>query len=159
MIIMTVTKICLLIFSLRYIRINPTRWRDRISMRVELVGCTYVAESLNFDGQVSFCSPVWTSIIKNDYKTAHPDGEIGYLWKCIAKVLFVLNTESSNHWHFAFGLILGVRYEDLTKTCFFVGRSILIPLPDKPPERINSVLEGNSKRCARSATCREPAHS
>ena len=25
----------------RYIRINPTRWRDRISMRLELYGCKY----------------------------------------------------------------------------------------------------------------------
>lgn len=25
----------------QWIRINPTRWRDRISMRVELFGCDY----------------------------------------------------------------------------------------------------------------------
>jgi contactin associated protein-like 2 len=25
----------------QWIRINPTRWRDRISMRVELYGCPY----------------------------------------------------------------------------------------------------------------------
>lgn len=25
----------------QWIRINPTRWRDRISMRVELYGCDY----------------------------------------------------------------------------------------------------------------------
>lgn len=25
----------------QWIRINPTRWRDRISMRVELFGCEY----------------------------------------------------------------------------------------------------------------------
>lgn len=25
----------------QWIRINPTRWRDRISMRVELYGCNY----------------------------------------------------------------------------------------------------------------------
>lgn len=25
----------------QWIRINPTRWRDRISMRVEIFGCEY----------------------------------------------------------------------------------------------------------------------
>lgn len=25
----------------QWIRINPTRWRDRISLRVELYGCEY----------------------------------------------------------------------------------------------------------------------
>ncbi|EEC18459.1 neurexin IV, putative [Ixodes scapularis] len=25
----------------QYIRINPTKWRDRISLRVELYGCEY----------------------------------------------------------------------------------------------------------------------
>lgn len=25
----------------QWIRINPTRWRDRISLRVELFGCEY----------------------------------------------------------------------------------------------------------------------
>lgn len=25
----------------QWVRINPTRWRDRISMRVELYGCDY----------------------------------------------------------------------------------------------------------------------
>ncbi|UYV79517.1 CNTNAP1 [Cordylochernes scorpioides] len=35
----------------QYIRINPTRWRDRISLRIELYGCDYVAESINLDGQ------------------------------------------------------------------------------------------------------------
>ena len=25
----------------RYLRINPTRWRDRISMRLEVYGCEY----------------------------------------------------------------------------------------------------------------------
>ncbi|XP_018016939.1 neurexin-4 isoform X2 [Hyalella azteca] len=35
----------------RYLRINPTRWRDRISMRVEVYGCKYVRESISFRGQ------------------------------------------------------------------------------------------------------------
>uniref|UniRef100_A0A8D8V989 Neurexin-4 n=2 Tax=Cacopsylla melanoneura TaxID=428564 RepID=A0A8D8V989_9HEMI len=34
----------------QWIRINPTRWRDRISMRVELYGCNYVSENLFFNG-------------------------------------------------------------------------------------------------------------
>lgn len=25
----------------QWIRINPTRWRDRISMRIEIYGCDY----------------------------------------------------------------------------------------------------------------------
>ena len=31
----------------QYIRINPTRWRDRISMRVQLYGCDYRKHCLN----------------------------------------------------------------------------------------------------------------
>ncbi|KAL1514303.1 hypothetical protein ABEB36_003581 [Hypothenemus hampei] len=34
----------------KWIRINPTRWRDRISMRVELFGCEYVAQNMFFNG-------------------------------------------------------------------------------------------------------------
>ncbi|XP_050293158.1 neurexin-4 isoform X2 [Anthonomus grandis grandis] len=34
----------------QWIRINPTRWRDRISMRVELFGCEYVSKSMYFNG-------------------------------------------------------------------------------------------------------------
>ncbi|XP_027198540.2 neurexin-4 isoform X2 [Dermatophagoides pteronyssinus] len=34
----------------QFVRINPTRWRDRISMRIQLYGCDYHAISLNFDG-------------------------------------------------------------------------------------------------------------
>lgn len=34
----------------QWIRINPTRWRDRISMRVELYGCNYVSENMYFNG-------------------------------------------------------------------------------------------------------------
>lgn len=35
----------------QYIRINPTRWQNRISMRVEVYGCAYSAEVLGFDGR------------------------------------------------------------------------------------------------------------
>lgn len=34
----------------QWIRINPTRWRDRISMRVELYGCEYISNKLYFNG-------------------------------------------------------------------------------------------------------------
>ncbi|RZF46692.1 hypothetical protein LSTR_LSTR002555 [Laodelphax striatellus] len=34
----------------QWVRINPTRWRDRISMRLELYGCPYVSETLYFNG-------------------------------------------------------------------------------------------------------------
>ncbi|CAH2105201.1 unnamed protein product [Euphydryas editha] len=34
----------------QYIRINPMRWRDKISMRVELYGCDYVADTVYFNG-------------------------------------------------------------------------------------------------------------
>lgn len=34
----------------QWVRINPTRWRDRISLRVELYGCDYYATNLYFNG-------------------------------------------------------------------------------------------------------------
>ncbi|CAG7823734.1 unnamed protein product [Allacma fusca] len=42
----------------QFIRINPTRWEDRIAMRVELYGCDYVAETLSFNGT----SMVWKNL-------------------------------------------------------------------------------------------------
>ncbi|CAH1101756.1 unnamed protein product [Psylliodes chrysocephalus] len=41
----------------QWIRINPTRWRDRISLRVELFGCEYEADNMHFNG---------TSLLKYD---------------------------------------------------------------------------------------------
>ena len=35
----------------QWIRINPTRWADRISMRLELYGCEYIPDVLHFDGK------------------------------------------------------------------------------------------------------------
>ena len=35
----------------QYIRINPTRWADKIALRVELYGCQYIADRLFFDGK------------------------------------------------------------------------------------------------------------
>lgn len=34
----------------QWIRINPTRWRDRISLRVELYGCEYFSNVVSFNG-------------------------------------------------------------------------------------------------------------
>ncbi|KAG4070327.1 hypothetical protein HA402_006469 [Bradysia odoriphaga] len=34
----------------QWVRINPTRWRDRISLRTELYGCEYFSENLAFNG-------------------------------------------------------------------------------------------------------------
>ncbi|XP_065156246.1 neurexin-4 isoform X1 [Atheta coriaria] len=34
----------------QWIRVNPTRWRDRISLRVELYGCDYASETMYFNG-------------------------------------------------------------------------------------------------------------
>ncbi|XP_066998735.1 neurexin-4 [Anabrus simplex] len=34
----------------QWIQINPTRWRDRIALRVELYGCDYVSETFYFNG-------------------------------------------------------------------------------------------------------------
>ncbi|KAK9504052.1 hypothetical protein O3M35_010488 [Rhynocoris fuscipes] len=45
----------------RWIRINPTRWRDRISLRLELYGCDYVAENMYFNG---------SSLVKWDLRDA-----------------------------------------------------------------------------------------
>ncbi|KAJ6647209.1 Neurexin-4 [Pseudolycoriella hygida] len=34
----------------QWVRINPTRWQDRISLRTELYGCEYFSENLAFNG-------------------------------------------------------------------------------------------------------------
>ncbi|XP_052755482.1 neurexin-4 isoform X2 [Galleria mellonella] len=41
----------------QFIRVNPMRWRDKISMRIELYGCDYVADTMYFNG---------TSLVKVD---------------------------------------------------------------------------------------------
>uniref|UniRef100_A0A6B2EGY6 Putative neurexin iv n=1 Tax=Phlebotomus kandelakii TaxID=1109342 RepID=A0A6B2EGY6_9DIPT len=45
----------------QWVRINPTRWRDRISLRAELYGCDYYPETLSFNG---------TSLVKLDLMRA-----------------------------------------------------------------------------------------
>ncbi|GAB6032060.1 hypothetical protein CHUAL_010426 [Chamberlinius hualienensis] len=69
----------------RWIRINPTRWRDRISMRVEIYGCNYVEEVMSFDGlsyvrrDLSY-QPVMShrDLIRLRFQTNVPDGILLY---------------------------------------------------------------------------------
>ncbi len=46
----------------QWLRINPTRWQDRISLRTEIYGCEYIPDVLQFNGQ---------SMIKRDL-SRHP---------------------------------------------------------------------------------------
>ncbi|XP_064472302.1 neurexin-4-like isoform X2 [Ornithodoros turicata] len=69
----------------QFIRINPSRWRDRISLRLELYGCDYVAEALNFDGQAYVAMELrWRPItsvedsIRFRFRTNHADGVLLY---------------------------------------------------------------------------------
>lgn len=69
----------------QWVRINPTRWNDRISLRVELYGCDYIAETLNFNGTslVSFDllrDPISASreTIQFRFKTSHANGVLLY---------------------------------------------------------------------------------
>ena len=43
----------------QWVKINPTRWADKIAMRVELYGCPYISDVLHFEGQ---------SLLKRDLK-------------------------------------------------------------------------------------------
>lgn len=69
----------------QYIRINPTRWQNRISMRIQVTGCEYSAEVLGFDGQ----SMILLNLRKKHidaledhiqfrFKTAHADASLLY---------------------------------------------------------------------------------
>ncbi|CAG9559492.1 unnamed protein product [Danaus chrysippus] len=69
----------------QYIRINPMRWRDKISMRVELYGCDYVADTLYFNGSSLvrmdlLRSPVSSSreAIRFRFKTSAASGVLLY---------------------------------------------------------------------------------
>uniref|UniRef100_A0A182XZ17 L-aminoadipate-semialdehyde dehydrogenase-phosphopantetheinyl transferase n=1 Tax=Anopheles stephensi TaxID=30069 RepID=A0A182XZ17_ANOST len=69
----------------QWVRINPTRWQNRISLRAELYGCRYESESIYFNG---------TGLVRYDllrdpiaatresirfrFKTAHPNGVLLY---------------------------------------------------------------------------------
>lgn len=69
----------------QWIRINPTRWKDRISLRVELYGCDYYAETLFFNG-TSLVSldllrePISASreTMQFRFKTSHANGVLMY---------------------------------------------------------------------------------
>lgn len=45
----------------QWVRINPTRWRDRISMRAELYGCEYGEFPVYF--QFSFVHMIFFSVL------------------------------------------------------------------------------------------------
>ncbi|XP_064214176.1 neurexin-4 isoform X2 [Tribolium castaneum] len=69
----------------QWIRINPTRWRDRISMRVELYGCDYEADRMYFNGTAllkldMMRDPVSASreSIRFRFKTAVANGVVLY---------------------------------------------------------------------------------
>merc|ERR1712038_1079555 len=69
----------------KYIRINPTRWADKIAMRVELYGCEYISDVLQFDGK-SYLSrshkthPISSrrDLIRFRFKTNHENGVLLY---------------------------------------------------------------------------------
>ena len=46
----------------QWLRVNPTRWQDRISLRVEIYGCDYIPDVLHFNG---------TALIRRDL-SRHP---------------------------------------------------------------------------------------
>lgn len=69
----------------QYIRINPTRWRDRISLRAELYGCEYEAEALQLDGKSYVVMdlnrrPVTSTedTLRLRFRTNHADGLLLY---------------------------------------------------------------------------------
>ncbi|CAL4184396.1 unnamed protein product, partial [Meganyctiphanes norvegica] len=69
----------------RYVRIKPTRWRDRISLRMELYGCDYKASTLSFTGQSMVTMDLTKEIVasKRDeirfrFKTTEPDAVLLY---------------------------------------------------------------------------------
>ncbi|KAL0271077.1 UNVERIFIED_CONTAM: hypothetical protein PYX00_008294 [Menopon gallinae] len=69
----------------QWIRINPTRWNERISLRVELYGCDYVSDHLYLNGSSLL---VWNLLrepiaatreaIKFRFKTSHANGVLLY---------------------------------------------------------------------------------
>ena len=47
----------------KWIRINPTRWADRIAIRMELYGCRYIPDVLYFNGK-AMISKELVSVVK-----------------------------------------------------------------------------------------------
>ncbi|XP_072742598.1 neurexin-4 isoform X2 [Anoplolepis gracilipes] len=69
----------------QWIRINPTRWRDRISLRVELYGCDYVSDVVAFNGSSLVRLDLLREPIETDrhfirfrFKTNNADGVLMY---------------------------------------------------------------------------------
>ncbi|XP_051175571.1 neurexin-4 isoform X1 [Leptopilina boulardi] len=69
----------------QWIRINPTRWRDRISLRVELYGCEYVSDVLSFNSSSMLRLDLMREPIETDghsirfrFKTNNADGVMVY---------------------------------------------------------------------------------
>ncbi|CAG9853678.1 unnamed protein product [Phyllotreta striolata] len=69
----------------QWIRINPTRWRDRISMRVELFGCEYEADNMHFNGSSLLKKDLFREQVsaskesfKFRFKTTYPNGVLFY---------------------------------------------------------------------------------
>ncbi|XP_021952537.1 neurexin-4 isoform X2 [Folsomia candida] len=69
----------------QYLRINPTRWHERISLRVELYGCDYAPSTISFNSS----SLIYRNLthypiasrkdtIKFRFKTTSPDGTLIY---------------------------------------------------------------------------------
>ncbi|XP_014482279.1 PREDICTED: neurexin-4 isoform X1 [Dinoponera quadriceps] len=69
----------------QWVRINPTRWRDRISLRVELYGCEYVSDVVAFNGSSLVRMDLLREPIETDrhfirfrFKTNNADGVLMY---------------------------------------------------------------------------------
>ncbi|XP_076761850.1 neurexin-4 isoform X3 [Xylocopa sonorina] len=69
----------------QWIRINPTRWRDRISLRLELYGCDYFSDVLSFNGSSLLRYDLLREPIETDrhfirfrFKTNNADGILMY---------------------------------------------------------------------------------
>ncbi|KAK7074570.1 putative band 4.1 ues' binding motif, partial [Halocaridina rubra] len=69
----------------RYIRVRPTRWRDRISMRLELYGCKYTRHSVSFRGNSMivmdyerFPIASMRDHFRFRFRTTHPDAMMIY---------------------------------------------------------------------------------
>ncbi|XP_043289273.1 neurexin-4 isoform X1 [Venturia canescens] len=69
----------------QWIRINPTRWQDRISLRLELYGCDYVSDVLSFNGSALVRMNLMRDPIETDrhslrfrFKTNTADGVLLY---------------------------------------------------------------------------------
>ncbi|CAM6031990.1 unnamed protein product, partial [Sphagnum compactum] len=69
----------------QWVRVNPTRWRDRISLRTELYGCNYDSDNLYFNGSALvrldlLRDPISASreTIRFRFKTTNPNGIVLY---------------------------------------------------------------------------------